>query len=306
MYRKGVVETRSIGGSRWGLSIRKRGKCVTKYKNVINEIDDLVEARRYRAAEARCSAVLVEYPESIELLRVRARLRRRSGDRAGAIDDANRIVALRPDDARSYLDRGHDLVLAGQLDAAVADFTAVLQRFPQHEDSALFYRAEALMRWGRLAEARADCLRLPDDFTYWFETLRTKAQMIADCDRAIETGRSPFADRPAPTQSPVDDAREDPWPIVDLSNLAEMSPDERIDAIVLSRAQPNWRKVAMIISLTARRAGRDDDSFADAVAARIVALVSAGRLEGQGDLSNWRGSEVRLARAKPDETPADR
>lgn len=269
---------------------------MAKQTDVFNDVDDLIEARRYRAAEARCNAALVEYPESTELLRVRAGLRRRFGDWRGAIDDANRIVALRPDDARSYLDRGRDLMSAGQIEAAVADFTEVLRRFPQHEAQAQFYRAEALMRWGRFVEARADCLRLPEDFTYWFETVRTKAQMIADCDRAIETGRSPFADQPRSTQAPVDDAREGPWPIVDLSNLAAMSPDERIDAIVLSRAQPNWRKVAMMISLAMRRAGRDDEDFANAVAARIVALVESGRLEAQGDLSNWRFSEVRLPR----------
>lgn len=271
---------------------------MAKLTDVFNEVDDLVEARRYRAAQARCDAALAEYPESVELLRVRAQLRQRFGDLAGAIDDANRIVALRPDRAASYLARGQYLVSSGQFEASVADFTEVLQRFPQHWDLALFYRAEALLRWGRFAEARADVVRLPDDFIAWFETVRTKAQLIEDCDRAIATGRSPIADRPGPTQSPDDDAREGPWPIVDLSNLGTMSMDDRIDAIVLSRAQPNWRKVAMIVSLTVRRAGRDDEGFADAVAARIVTLVESGRLEAQGDLSNWRFSEVRLARPK--------
>ena len=180
----------------------------------------------------------------------------------------------------------------------MSDFSVVIRRFPRREESALFYRAEALKRWGRFAEARVDCERLPGNFVHWFEMLRTKAQMIADCDRAVATGQSPFSSQPEAIHT-VDDAREDPWPIIDLSNLASMSQDDRIDAIVLSRAQPNWRKVAMIISKVTRRAGRDDEDIANAVAARIVALVAAGRLEAQGDLSEWRFSEVRLPKQKP-------
>lgn len=79
---------------------------MTPAKGACNEVDDLIEARRYREAVARCDAALIEHPQSVELLRARVELRRRFGDTVGAIEDANRIVVLRPDDASSYLDRG--------------------------------------------------------------------------------------------------------------------------------------------------------------------------------------------------------
>jgi hypothetical protein len=40
--------------------------------------------------------------------------------------------------------------------------------------------------------------------------------------------------------------------------------------------------------------GMTTDEDYDAIAARITALVSSGKLEAQGDLANWRHSEVRL------------
>jgi hypothetical protein len=68
-----------------------------------------------------------------------------------------------------------------------------------------------------------------------------------------------------------------------------------VDRLILSFAQVQWRKVAMIIAKVVDASGRpgDDAEFHD-VAERVRALVEDGRLEAQGDLSKWRHSEVRL------------
>ena len=73
------------------------------------------------------------------------------------------------------------------------------------------------------------------------------------------------------------------------------SPD--IDSALLAVAEAHWRKVAMIILKTAERLGPDlpeGDAGYSMIAARIAALVAAGRLASQGDISRWRHSEVRL------------
>jgi hypothetical protein len=68
-----------------------------------------------------------------------------------------------------------------------------------------------------------------------------------------------------------------------------------IDRLILSFAQVQWRKVAMIIAKVVDASGRRwDDAQLHDVAERIRALVEDGRLEAQGDLSKWRHSEVRL------------
>jgi hypothetical protein len=72
-----------------------------------------------------------------------------------------------------------------------------------------------------------------------------------------------------------------------------MSPDE-LDLLILARAQPQWRKVAYVIASIGHDLNTTTDEEYTALAARIVALVKAGKLEAQGDLAKWRNSEVRL------------
>lgn len=70
-----------------------------------------------------------------------------------------------------------------------------------------------------------------------------------------------------------------------------------LDEVILSLCQSSWLKVARIIGdadRDERLAGIDRDERMDAVADRIAALVDAGKLESNGDLDEWRLSEIRL------------
>ena len=75
--------------------------------------------------------------------------------------------------------------------------------------------------------------------------------------------------------------------------------DHAIDEAILSllsAGNGHWKKVAMVISKVADAMGNDlpegDDDY-QLVARRIEALVSDGRLVAQGNIKNWRFSEVR-------------
>ena len=77
-----------------------------------------------------------------------------------------------------------------------------------------------------------------------------------------------------------------------------MSPssDSLLDDLILGCAKPRWQKVAMVIAKTEEACrGQARDIDPEDIADRIVALVEAGRLEAQGNLTRWRYSEVRLA-----------
>src|SRR5690242_4876543 len=79
--------------------------------------------------------------------------------------------------------------------------------------------------------------------------------------------------------------------------------DDELDKIIVDEAKPTWRKVAMIVAKAGERVGRHtddvrDSALLDRIAGRIVALVGAGKLAAQGDLSKWRHSEIK--RARPD------
>jgi hypothetical protein len=71
----------------------------------------------------------------------------------------------------------------------------------------------------------------------------------------------------------------------------------QIDEIILSTVGQRWMKVAMGISKVARvMYGNlpDGDEPYEAIYERIENLVRAGRLLAQGDIKNWRYSEIRL------------
>ena len=76
--------------------------------------------------------------------------------------------------------------------------------------------------------------------------------------------------------------------------------DEVIDEAILSALSEipgHWRKVAMVVSKVATAMGdglAPGDAEYEAVARRMESLVRKGRLLAQGDIKNWRLSEVRL------------
>lgn len=68
-----------------------------------------------------------------------------------------------------------------------------------------------------------------------------------------------------------------------------------IDQLILSFAKADWRKTAFIIAKVLHDCeDKTIEVKAEEIADRISALCNAGRLESQGVLSNWRGSELRL------------
>jgi hypothetical protein len=77
--------------------------------------------------------------------------------------------------------------------------------------------------------------------------------------------------------------------------MPQQPTDAQLDALILRSVQPKWLKVAMVIARTEKLCTQNSLTFdSHAVAARIASLVRDGRLEGDGDLSLWRHSEVRL------------
>ena len=73
--------------------------------------------------------------------------------------------------------------------------------------------------------------------------------------------------------------------------------DSDIDAAILSVATASWRKVAFIVGRAREQLGGEfaqDEAGYQIVATRIQALAADGRLASQGDLTQWRFSEVKL------------
>jgi hypothetical protein len=68
-----------------------------------------------------------------------------------------------------------------------------------------------------------------------------------------------------------------------------------IDAAIFKALTPRLQKTSAVITKTAERCtALEAPNRFEIIAARIVALAEAGRIEGAGDLRMWRHSEVRL------------
>jgi hypothetical protein len=73
------------------------------------------------------------------------------------------------------------------------------------------------------------------------------------------------------------------------------SSDARLDELILSVVKPNWQKVAMVLAKALRLStSRGVEASYEVLAVRIAALCMEGQLESEGNLAEWRRSEVRL------------
>jgi hypothetical protein len=71
--------------------------------------------------------------------------------------------------------------------------------------------------------------------------------------------------------------------------------EAEVDRIIFSIVVRQWRKMALIVLVAGQECGKIGLAIShEVLAARVQALVEAGRLENQGDLRRWRHSEVRL------------
>ncbi|MBV5287321.1 MAG: hypothetical protein NVV69_02890 [Methyloversatilis sp.] len=68
-----------------------------------------------------------------------------------------------------------------------------------------------------------------------------------------------------------------------------------IDEAILSNVSTTWKKVALVVVKVANESGisfADEDDGFEVVAQHIEFLVGEGRLLAQGNLKNWRSSEI--------------
>ncbi len=68
-----------------------------------------------------------------------------------------------------------------------------------------------------------------------------------------------------------------------------------IDEAILSNVNATWEKVALVVVKVANESGisfADEEDDFEVVARHIELLVGEGRLLAQGNLNNWRSSEI--------------
>jgi hypothetical protein len=120
-----------------------------------------------------------------------------------------------------------------------------------------------------------------------------------------------FMDRAAPLSAATREDYRRHWKQLRAENAPlriirdgrlQSAPITAFDDLLLSCADESWLKTARVVGTALGESWDDDGIQVDdlVLGARVKALVELGHLDGRGDLSDWRHSEVRLAVPRDD------
>lgn len=158
----------------------------TVIKKVLNEIDALARGEEYAEALRRVDELAKYCPSEPWIWRTRAYINSRQGNIEGAILDLSQAIAKRESEPDFFYTRGILFFEGGNYPEAVADFTRVIELCDYHKsdyyrEGAYFFRADAHVRLQEFEKAKGDCQHVPDGTRIWTDSLRTKAEILAEC-----------------------------------------------------------------------------------------------------------------------------
>src|SRR6267143_1063798 len=105
-----------------------------------------------------------------------------------AITDVSKAIAICDKEPDYFYTRGILFFGEGNYRDAVADFTKVIELCDYHKsdyyrEEAYFFRADAHVRLKEFERAKADCHYVRDGIRTWTDRLRTKTEILAECQQ---------------------------------------------------------------------------------------------------------------------------
>lgn len=128
------------------------------------------------------------YPAAPKVWCLLAFSKARMGDLAEAVRSMSRAIELSSPDPGMFFDRGRYELKQANYQRALADFDQAIavsekQQNEYYRESLYFLRADVLLKLGRRNDAKVDLSKVRDNFTLWTTELRTKAALLAECER---------------------------------------------------------------------------------------------------------------------------
>ena len=172
----------------------------TSINNLIAKAQKMARSDDNKGAMELANELVEQYPNEIRVWSLRAYLHALDHRYAEAIADRTRAIEINgPDGAKSdletgalttvdlFFNRGADRFALGDDPSAVDDFTKGLElcdyyNSDDYRETLYFWRAESLLRLRKKREALSDLAHVSDDFRFWTYKLRTKADLLADCN----------------------------------------------------------------------------------------------------------------------------
>ena len=164
--------------------------------NIPNDYDNLREVLdkiQSRASDGALAEALLNTEELIEVYpnepavwNLRGYIFGQQGEILKAIDARSTAISLCDKEPHYFYMRGIDLFSLGKYTEAISDFSTVIElcdyyKSDYYRAGAYFFRADASVRVGDYSRARVDCAHIEDGMTTWTDKLRSKADILADC-----------------------------------------------------------------------------------------------------------------------------
>jgi tetratricopeptide (TPR) repeat protein len=129
-----------------------------------------------------------QHPNEMEVWSLRAYLHASKHNYERAVADLTRAIAINSMEPVLFWNRGRYESKEGNYQSAVSDFSRGLELCDHYKDDyyreALhFFRAEVLINIGKKREALADLDHVRDGLKTWTYKLRTKAELLEECDK---------------------------------------------------------------------------------------------------------------------------
>ncbi len=140
------------------------------------------------AAALLADELTSSHTEDIRVWVLRGYVNESVNDHAAAVSDLNRALDLTSDEPHLFFTRGRYRFQLDDNAGAADDFTSGLKLCDRlgndyYREALHFWRAETLIRLGKLNDALQDLAHVNDDHRMWTYKLRTKQDLLRDCQR---------------------------------------------------------------------------------------------------------------------------
>lgn len=155
--------------------------------SLILKAENLAKSGDAEGAISLAHELCGEYPNEIKVWSLCAYLYGRNGGHLEAINALTHAIGINDSEPKLFYDRGIEQLALRNNQAAVDDFTTALELCDKHADdyyreSLHFLRAEAFLGLNRKQHALADLKHVREDLSSWTFKLRTKAELVAECN----------------------------------------------------------------------------------------------------------------------------
>lgn len=153
----------------------------------LDKIRDLADQGKEEAAFVQINELIALYPNDPEVWSLRSSLYAKAKNYDEALSNISKAIEISPEEASFHTQRGRYHFRLGNDLIAVKDFSDALLTYNRGDISLIqhiyFFRAESFIKLGKKQEALLDISHIPDNFQIWTFKLRSKADLIADCDK---------------------------------------------------------------------------------------------------------------------------